>query len=189
MKYYQLKDHVTIRDRWFLGEINFQHEFDFWKYTHSGKIPPPDVDELKIVISFDGKPLDFTFAAFDLMIVNEKTANLFSELEVQLFPVKILNFKSDTNYFLMTTTIGIDCFDYKNSVYELWEENNNIRPDKAGKIYSIQKLVIDTSKLDSVEIFRLTSYDLIIIVNENVRKKMIKQKITGIKFEEIITTE
>lgn len=188
MKYYQLIDHVAIRDRWFLGKINFSHPFDFWKYTVSGKIPPPDVDELKIVISFDGKPLDFTFAAFDLIIVNEETARLFNELEVQLFPVKILNFDSNSKYYLMTTTIGIDCFDYKNSVYGLWEENNKIRPDKAGKIYTIQKLVIDTSNLGSVEFFRLSSYHQKIIVNENLRKRMIKQKISGIKFEEIITS-
>ncbi|MFM7858616.1 MAG: hypothetical protein ACKO96_43530, partial [Flammeovirgaceae bacterium] len=77
-------------------------------------------------------PLDFTFADFELLILNQKVSNLLLKNEVQSIPIKINGYTSEKPHFLTTILNGIDCVDEEKSVFDKWESGNDIRPDKAG---------------------------------------------------------
>lgn len=185
MNYYQLLDDLdNPPNRWILGNINFDGEWDFWKYLKVGEVEIPK-KKLFVSVREEGIPLDFTMADFELLIVSEKTASLMNQDEVQLIPVQIKEDTPKRNYYLMTIKNEIDCVDELNSVFDKWEINDPIRPDKAGQYKTFYKLFIKEELSDHFEIFRIKRYNSIIIVSENLKIEFEQNKLIGVKFKKV----
>ena len=185
MDFYKLQDNLYIPiDRWFLGSIDFDNEWEFWQYLNAGEINIPN-KQLEISVKEEGIPLDFTFADFGILIVNEKTANLFNDNEVQLIPIRLKGYKNINKYFVMVVKNVLDCVDENKSVFTKWEKDNPIRPDKAGQYKSIYKLVIKSELANGHNIFRIKNYDVIIAISETLKKRLEELRITGIKFKKV----
>jgi hypothetical protein len=119
MNYYRIVDDLDLPNRWSLGEVDFDDEFDFWSYIQAGTVQEPS-KELSINISDEGIPLEFTMAGFELIVVNEKAAALFKKNEVQLVPVKIGGLKSSSKHYILVIKHELDCIDKNKSDYDLW---------------------------------------------------------------------
>jgi len=184
MKHYRLLDELYIPlNRWFLGKINFDDKWDFWKYVTVGEVTVPK-KELFVNIRQNGHPLDFTMADFELLIVNKRTATLFDSNDVQLFPVRIQNLPSKDTYFLMTLKNEHDCVDEKLSVFDKYQMDDPIRPDKAGEYKTIYKLVVRNDFKAANSIFRIKGYNGAIIISEELKDKLSNSKISGIKYQD-----
>ncbi|HEV8512967.1 MAG TPA: DUF1629 domain-containing protein, partial [Cyclobacteriaceae bacterium] len=185
MDYYRiLNDLDTPAGRWLLGNINFDDEWEFWKYLGVGKVEVPN-KELFVSVREEGFPIDFNMADFELLIVNEKTANLFSKEEVQLIPIKIKGYTTKNPYFLVTLINELDCVDEEKSVFDKWEPNNDVRPDKAGQYKTFYKLVVDTNRCNGLDIFRIKDYHSIIVVSDKLKSVFEKNNISGIKYKKV----
>lgn len=188
MKYYRLMDELSKpKDRWFLKSLNIvdENKISVWKFLSPGKVKLSNTEKIKMGIREDGTPLDFTFADFEVLIVNEKVAFFLSDDECQLIPVEIDGVKNEHFYFIAVLLNTVDCVDEGRSVFEKWEANDPIRPDLAGEYKGIYKLFVDSNKINQNTIFRLGKSDNIVIVNEKLKKQFEGNGITGIKFKEV----
>lgn len=188
MKYYRLENELYYpEDRWFLNGLNVvaSNTVSVWEFVKAQKLMLPDGQVLKIKQREKGTPIDFTFADFDVIIVNEKVAFLLEDEECQLFPVEVEGVKLHHSYFVVILQKSIDCLDETRSEFEKWQPNNPIRPDKAGHYKIIYKMHVNPAKIDNTSIFRLNKYDVVVIVNEKLKNKLEKNGITGIKFKDV----
>jgi hypothetical protein len=185
MDYFELIDNLdNPPGRWFLSELNFDDEWDFWKYISVGKVEIPKKD-LVVSLRKEGFPLDFTFADFQLMILNEKASSLLNKDEVQLIAVNINGYISRSPYYLTTIINEIDCVDEEKSIFDRWEIDNDIRPDKAGQYKTFYKLFVKQEKCGGNHIFRLKNYNSEIIVSESLKTAFEDNKIMGVKFKKV----
>lgn len=187
MNYYEVLDELYIpKKRWFLGSINFDGEWDFWKYVSPGKVDIPQ-KELFVTYRKKGFPLDFTMADFELLIINEKVKNLISEEEAQFIPVKLeADTNSKTNYYIMVINRDIECVDESKSVFVKWLKNDPIRPDKVGEYKSFEKLVLNPDNIpEEANIFRLKKYDSVIVIGDKLKVLLEKNNVSGVTFKKI----
>jgi hypothetical protein len=189
MKYYRLMDELNkIKDRWFLKSLNVvdENKISVWKFLSPAPVNLPDTAKLKISVREIGKALDFTFADFEVLIVNEKVAFFLSDVECQLLPVEVGGVKNEHSYFVVVILNSVDCLDESRSVFEKWQSDDPIRPDLAGDYKGIYKLFVDPNKINpNNTIFRLGKSDNVIIVSEKLKKQFESNGITGVKFKEV----
>lgn len=174
-------------DRWFLRSLNVvdDNKISVWKFLSSEKVELKENEKLKIRIRAEGTPLDFTFADFEVLVVNEKVAPFLSDSDCQLIPLEIDGIKNRHTYFVAVLLNKVDCLDESRSSFDKWSDNDPVRPDLAGDYKSIYKLFVDASRIGNNSIFRLAKSDNIIIVNEKLKKLFDKNTITGVKFRDV----
>ena len=182
MKYYRLLDNLEIDDRWFIGELE-NIEWDFWQYLYAKPLDEKPNKPIAIELQEKGSSLDFTYAAFEIPIVNQKVKELFSEKDVNFYPVANKAFKE--NYFLMHILNEVECVDEENSTFDKFEENDPVRPDKAGSYSVVYKLKIRKDIEYKNEIFRIRHYDVAVIVSERIKSEFEKLDLKGVVFEEV----
>lgn len=188
MKYYRLMDELyNPKDRWFLKSLNVvdENKISIWKFLSPAKIELPTTEKLKMNIREEGTPLDFTFADFEVMVVNEKVAFFLNDEECQLMPIEIEGVKNAHSYFVAVLLNSVDCVDESRSNFEKWQADDPVRPDLAGEYKSIYKLFVDPSKISGNTIFRLGKYDNVVIVNEEIKKQFEKNGVSGVKFRDV----
>lgn len=183
MKYYRVLDDLNYSNRWFLGEVDFSDEWEFWDYVTVGKLPSVNTD-LKVGIRDKGIRLDLTMGDFEILVANECVAELFLDDDVLKIPIKIIGIESES-YFILVIKKELDCIDRENSIFKIWEENNDIRPDKAGQYRNFQKMVIDPNKTEGLDIFRIKGFSVAVIVSERIKLAFETKGLTGVKFKDV----
>lgn len=126
---------------------------------------PQLYDFVEVIVRHDGIVTDFMFSHSGLPIVSEDLCNIFHNNEVIATPVKFINNKINKKFVAISTLNSIDCVDENNSEFDVWEKNNSIRPDKAGEYKSFYKLIIDPTKCNGYNIFRVQGFSPALIVN------------------------
>lgn len=188
MRYYRLMDELFEPEhRWFLNglKVSDEDKISFWEFLTPSPIELATTESLTIKVREKGISLDFTFADFEIIIVNERTASLLRDEDCQLLPIEIDGINNGHSYFVVIILNSIDCLDEERSRFEKWEQGNPIRPDLAGNYKSIYKLFIDGTKIMNNEIFRLGKYDNVIVINDYLKNKFERAGISGIKFREV----
>lgn len=176
------------KERWFLKTLNIvdENKISVWKFLSPAQVKLPDTEKLKISVREDGEPLDFTFADFEVLVLNEKIAFFLSDEECQLIPVEVDSIKNKHSYFIVVLLNSVDCLDESRSVFEKWQSNDPIRSDLAGDYKGIYTLFVDPNKIKQDNtIFRLGKSDNIIIINEKLKMQFESNGITGVKFKEV----
>ena len=188
VRYYRLMDDLyTPDDRWFLKSLNVVDEniISLWKFLSPAKVDLPPSKTLQISVRGKGRPLDFTFADFELLVVNERVACFLDDEDCQLIPVDIQSMKNGHSYSIAVILKSLDCVDESRSNFDKWEADDPVRPDLAGNYKTLYKLYVDATKISDCAIFRLQKSDNIIIVNETLKMQFEKNKITGVKFRDV----
>ncbi|RFS21175.1 hypothetical protein DVR12_17735 [Chitinophaga silvatica] len=184
MTHYRLVDDLSINGRWFLGELTSpQIEVDVWEYNSVGPVTVSDLP-LFIEVAENGVALDLTFAAFDVLICNSKSAKMLKENEVQLLPVSIIG-EQDTDYYVVIILNEVDCIDRESSDFTLFEENDSIRPDLAGEFSSFFVMVVNDDLLGNLDIVRVKGFNNTVIISERLKDSIVTLGLTGIKFESV----
>src|SRR5688572_6262166 len=129
MKYFRLLDNLD--DRWFLQAPDFKDGKSVWDFVTIGRIP-----ELSYVpkakIRNKGRRVNVTFADFDLLIVDLLAKSIFPDTDVQFHPVFVEGDNIKQYYSIMTIVHGLDCLNEVSSVFDLYEKDDEIRPDLVG---------------------------------------------------------
>lgn len=190
MKYYLLRSDMFNTGKWTLGDV---HNVDNWLFSD----PTPyfmEPGEYTIDVFQDGEELDYNeSAAFGVPVLSIKAKNALIGLpevdepyyHVVLEPVKIENKQVDQDYFVMIIETQIDCVDEERSEFQKYEENDPVRPDKAGQYRGFFNLVIDPSKTGDHHIFRLKNHLGSIIVSEEVKRRFEDAGVTGAVFDSV----
>ncbi|PHX36985.1 hypothetical protein AO263_21825 [Pseudomonas sp. NZIPFR-PS5] len=191
MKYYLMRQDVTVCDKWVLGDVKHVNN---WHFSD----PPVNFMEpgtYTLDVKFDGREVDYSLAGYaGVPVLSEKARNSLVGLrevdepyrDVIFAPVEISNKEVCQNYFLMIIEAQIDCVDEKCSRFKKFEVDDPVRPDMAGNYRAFYNLVIDLDKVGASHIFRLKKYLGAIIVSEEVRQRLIAAGIVGVLFDSVI---
>jgi hypothetical protein len=182
MKYYRLLDNLD--DRWFLKAPDFKEGKSIWDFVTIGQVSElPYIPKAKI--RDKGRRVNITFADFDLLIVDSLAKAIFHDTDVQFHPILVEDNNKSQDYSIMTIIHGFDCLNEELSSFDKYEQHDEIRPDLAGNYKTIYKMKIDPKKVGDCDIFRLSKYEVAIIVSEKLKNKLVKEKISGVKFREV----
>ena len=180
MDYYTISDDNTYPDRWYLGDIDVDEE---WIFAMGQTVNENEYKNLTVEIDEEGIPLDFTETDGRMVpVVSESFAECLYEYmnEVQLLPVVVP--KRTDNYYILVIRNAVDCVDESGSDFEKFEEGNDIRPDRVGDYEVINILKIDTSRVHN-HIFRIAKYHVLAVVSGELKMKLEKAGLKGLKFE------
>jgi hypothetical protein len=183
MDYYRLINDMSFPNRWFLGDIS--NVKDDWAFMAGKPVNEKKFNDLTVKIDKKGASMDFTeTSAFIAPVVSEKFAACLADYkdEVQLIPVKVPGMKEQ--YFIMVIKNKIDCVDESRSIFSKFEKDDEVRPDLAGEYREIGILKINTTVVDKA-IFRLDKFNVYIIINGDLKRKLEKAKLTGVKFSPV----
>ena len=180
--FYRIGDDLTIPDRWMVGKLNLPDHYA-WDDIESKSLIHSVNWTAEIVIP--GKPLDVTLIDFELIMATKKFISLLPPSEIEYKEIKIKNHRSSELYYLMAIKNAVECIDKKKSKYELWEENNEIRPDLAGEYKWVTELKVDPKKITPLSICRVKGYEGVRIISNNIRNKFLALKLRGINFIEV----
>lgn len=179
MNYYRLIENINYPGRWYLGDI--LEDDDNWKFTYGNRVNEHQlVNNLKVEIYQDGSPMDYTDTeCYGVPIISERLMQALSfSKDLQFIPTVI----NDITFYIMVVCKQLDCVDENKSVFDKYLPNDPVRPDKAGEYRSIYSLKIDESKINGENIFRLSKYDIMIIVDECIKNRFDNIQATGAKF-------
>ncbi len=197
MRYYLIQDDMWLdesSDRWIFDRL--KHEGPSANYEY---VDPPAEFMEPCIYPVDlyriGKATDFSFTmdSGNIPIVSEKVVLALKGLKeidepyrfVVFERVEVENYKITDPYFVMIIETQLDCVDEDRSDFQIFEENDPVRPDLAGNYRGFFNLVIDPSKVGDHHIFRIKKHLSSIIVSEVVKERIEKVGATGIVFESV----
>ncbi|MBS1604553.1 MAG: hypothetical protein JST42_17950 [Bacteroidetes bacterium] len=179
MDYYRIFDDIRFPNRWYLGDINVP---DPWNLRMGKSLDQEQYKNLEIEIDQEGRSMDLTLTDGRLVpIVSERFVQCLHEFmdEVQLFPVKVPG--TTESYYILVIKNALDCVDEENSDFEKFEPGNDIRPDLAGQYSAMRVLKVDPARIDR-HIFRIAKYEVAAIVSGEVKDRLEKAQLRGLKF-------
>jgi hypothetical protein len=180
MQYYRLYTGIAYPNRWYLGDVNVD---DDWIFVKGQPLDENNFKNLMVKVYQKGNEMDFTETnVFSAPVVSERFTEWLYEYmnEVQLLPVKIPN--TSRRYFILVVKNKIDCVDESKSSFTKFTKGDAVRPDLAGEYSSFKILKIDPTIIDK-SIFRLDKFPMYIIINRDIKDKLEKAKVTGVKFK------
>jgi hypothetical protein len=155
-------------------KINYDADFRFDDIIKISVDKDPKIKEYK--------EFDFNLSNSGIQIVSEYFKDIIGDNDITFFEIETINYKTKRKYYVMKINKFYDCVDEAKSEIRYWtKENTNIK-ERVGKYENLMKFVIDDNKVGEAKIFRLKKYFPAIIIRDDLREKIIKNKITGIDF-------
>lgn len=180
--YFKLADDVELLGRWWLAEpfdaLGKEINADSFTVGRVVEVIAP----IEISLQYEGAPLDFTFGAFEMPVVNSRTLNLLNKLSPSTFESFSASIKGHgANYAVVNFLESRKCLDESRSEFIKWKGDDH-RADKTGQYRQVTKLRINPEQAAACEIFRLWGWDSAIIVSERIKREFQRENITGVRF-------
>ncbi|MFP2908279.1 imm11 family protein [Pyxidicoccus sp. 3LFB2] len=186
-RFFDLSEDIQTGN-WDLGDPldeRGQEVDDPWAFT---KGQPVRVEgRLTIPVEEPGRRLDFSTAGVGVTpVVHVRVATLFAEMapdDVQLIPVDIKG--CPDQYLMLIATKLIRCIDDTASREVRYWKPEHGRPDKLGQYRSVAGMRIDRSKVGGAKVFRTWGWKIALIVSEDIKTALEREKVTGVWFTEV----
>lgn len=128
------------------------------------------------------KPVDLVGGMVTVPIVSERMQAAIAELPdpVEYYPVRLVlpkDPKIEYRYFALNVLNNVDAFDF--------DKSNYTAVDYSPVVPHVTKLAIVESKIEGRNIFRLTTYPLLLIVSETARQALEAASLVGLQFTAI----
>ena len=186
LQYFRMLTDVHVPNRWHLASpvsVENEEELDPRLFT-DGKVVK-QVAPLKIGLRRPGEGLDITYADFHMPVVTQAVANMFAaeaNNDIQLIPIMVD--ERQEPYFILNVTSTLDCLDREVSEIQWWTTADG-RPDKVGEPRMIVELRIDPKQVHGQQIFRISHWEIAVIVSERIKAILEAMKVKGVKFEAV----
>jgi len=184
-KFFKIQDDVEVPGRWWLGSPRDSQGNEVNPDSFTVALSLGVMSPLTIPLKYQGIPLDFTFGAFEMPVLNSRTLRLLEEFAAgafQSFTVSIENHAGD--YAAVNFLEMRKCLDEAQSEFIKWTRNDH-RSDKAGQYRQITKLRIDPRLVENCDVFRLWGWDTTLIISERIQRAFVEHKISGVCFIEV----
>ncbi len=184
-KYFRMRDDVDAPGRWWLDLARDARGEEiiagFLTVGQRVDVTAP----LKIPLQYEGSPLDFTFAAFDIPVLNRRALHLLTEFAANEFQCFLANVEGQGHSYAVVNFLQVrKCLDESKSEFLKWTKNDH-RADLAGQYRQVTKLRIDPKLVDDCDVFRLWGWEVALIVSERVQRAFIDHGISGIHFVDV----
>jgi|SRR6266516_817437 len=188
MTIYGVEDDFREPIRWYLRAPTDSAKQDLtWAFNtarHARQASP-----LFTEIQQEGRRVDFTFAAFDIPILNRAAMSVFQTYageSVEFVPTRVEGEPDD--YFVMNILAEADCLDEEASLIQWWTPEDG-RPDRIGTYRTLAREIYDSSVTQLPAIFRLSKFHVRVIVTDELRKIINDAGLTGLICREIVSNQ
>lgn len=180
MKYFKLIENLSKNPNSLDFDFIMNYDdFEIQKISYDPNIIFENEIEIEVDLDCGKKELDYNLSNQGIEIVSEKLKSLFNENEAEFFKVKILNYKTKLNYYLLKIKNFYDCVDESKSEFEYYPQENESRKNE---YKSLNRFYLDSTKVGKSRIFRLQKYFPEIIITEDLKKIFEENKITGLEY-------
>jgi len=186
LRYYDVKtDDTRHSDRWFLDEPRSEDggEIDAREFTYGKSYDGPR--PANVPIQYQGKPVAFNFAAFDMPVVSERIASAIEEIapgQVQRFPVLIDS--RIPGYEILNAVCTEACLDESRAEVLKWLLEDG-RPEKIGEYRMVVNLKIDSARARGRHVLRIRGWEVALIVSSDVKRAIEAEENLGIVFDDV----
>lgn len=170
MSFFRVLVDSSAKDLWFPDDPLDENgnEIDSREFivgqTYSGPSP------FRVPLFRKGNPSDFTLAAFNMPVVSQRVAQILEKIcpaEIQRFPVAVGSCES--GYEILNVTSTAICLDEQKSKIQKWTQEDS-RPEKVGQYRMVIDLAIDPVQASGRHIFRISGWEIALIVSDVVRR-------------------
>lgn len=178
---------MSIPGRWVLGApLDPQgEEIDPWQFERGRALKPGLAPRFPLIVP--GQPLDFSGAAFGILVVHKRFVQLFEQhgwrQEVQFIPAQVDD--QQEPYFILNTLRTIQCIDETRSgEIDYWRPEHG-EAERIGTYRAVHGLKVDPAKIEGANIFRAWGWSVALIISEPLKRVLERERITGVKFVEV----
>jgi len=185
-RYFDLVADLSAPECWELGKILDARGQEVWPWLLMQGEPAEFEGRLQVRIRAPGRPLDFSFAAFDVPVVSARAASLLTAVapgDVQLLPVDIDS--QAEPHFLVNVTRVVKCIDDQSSAEVQYWTAEDGEPERVGEYRAVHGMRIDPAKVGAARVFRPWGWTVALIVSEDVKEPLERAGVTGVKFTEV----
>ncbi|HYO68986.1 MAG TPA: DUF1629 domain-containing protein [Archangium sp.] len=185
-RYFKLLDDRRSRDRWHLGApLDDQgQELDSWQFDEGRVLELGGVPRFPLEVP--GRSLDFSWAAFSILVVSERFVRLFERLhvrEVQVIPARVEAHPEP--WFILNPLHIIRCIDDARCEEVRYFEPEDGQPEKVGEYRVVAGMRIDPTKVGDARVFRPWGWTVAVIVSEELKEALEREGLTGTRFTEV----
>lgn len=178
--FYRVKD--DTRGRWWLEHPEASSGEEIWDIGRLGERIDLEASlSTTVDPEIEGDPVDFTFAALEVPIVQERVGELVESLapgEVQRVPIAIEG--QSEKYEILNVLSCPGCLDMAKSRISFRSESG-----RESEISLVQECVINDANAAGHHIFRLEEYGLYIYVSREMKIRLEDAGVTGVTYEEV----
>ncbi len=187
MKYFDVRaDDKQFVNLWFLDEPISENgvaiDARLFTYGKAYKGVAPH----SVPVQQNGKQIAFNLAAFDMPVVSNRIASVLGAVaanDCEFFPVVVE--ATNLGMSIVNVVRRIECVDESRCEDVLkWRPEDN-RPDRVGSYRSIGGLRIDPDKAEGHHMFRISGWEVALIVSEVIRAELESIENLGIVFDEV----
>lgn len=133
-----------------------------------------------------GKSTDFLVGDTVLLVISEK-AKVFFEANIEhsnieFLPVDMQNYGGKGNFWVMNVLEVIDCFDWDNSEYTLFDEP---APDGSKAIDEFMKVVLREQPIGEREIFYTDQFPVELFISPSLEEKLLASDLVGYRILDV----
>lgn len=187
MRYFRVTFNPEINDGWFLGSPrdpgsgppDLQIAANRERFTSCSRYSGA-IRKFTLPVEVPGRPLPFSFGAFDIPVVTSRLGSLIADYavgDVQLVPAMISN---EPEMYILNVLTCINCIDETLTSGTKWTTSDN-RPDKIGRYRMIKELRIDASMINNSHVFRIDTWRIALIVSESLVRHCALQDLNCIR--------
>jgi hypothetical protein len=180
-----VRDDVDVRDRWYLDSLHDTHgrPLEAWDFTRGQ--PVQVAEPLVVSVRRPGRPLDWTFADFDMPVVKPAARELLESLaasHVQFHEARVVG--SWDRYAVANIITVRACIDDQRSEFLKWTPADG-REDKIGDYRQVTRLKVDPMRMDNAAICRLAGWRISVVVCRELKEAIEAAQLTGLTFEAV----
>lgn len=185
-RFFDFMDDRYVPGRWHLGSpVDEQgQKLSPWQFKKGKVLDLGCVPRFPLQIP--GKPLDFSWAAFSILVVTPRFVEAFERLglqqDVQFLPARVEGHPEP--YFILNVLRVVRCIDdARCAEVRYWKPEDN-RPDKLGEYRAVYRLKVDPARTEGARIFRPWGWRVALIVSGDVKDALEREGLTGTRFVE-----
>jgi hypothetical protein len=184
--WYELLEDVYVPGAWALrSPVDDKGErLNPWQF-HKGRRAELTIRP-RLPLARPGHPVDFSQTGLGITVVHARVVAIFERLgvrDVQFIPASV---ESQTEtYFILNINRVIKCIDDRACEEVVYWTPEDEQPAKVGEYRLVRGLRIDRSKVGDAHIFLPWGWYVAIIISEELKQALERERITGVKFTEV----
>jgi hypothetical protein len=154
------------------------------RITRGNTLAIDEISSIELIFTNpDYEPADILRGIMQSEVISEKARQIFEKLDanIQFLPVKVMHKSKKLltlDYFITNILHNVACFDYQKSIYTPFGDDLEI-------VASVEKIVLDESKIGDRNIFRIKEVRSKIVFSEKAMNAAVSANLSGLKFFEV----
>lgn len=185
---YRLVVDPKLEDAWFLDTPvpSSGDEWAFQRINRGTALGGNDLEPWRTKFSRPGYTLPFSFAGFDVPVVDAALTSFFrAEVPSQVQFVPLLLSGANSGHNILIATQSISCVDVERSELTIWGPDDG-RPEKIGQYRMFTRLRLNRAAVpNETHIFRVRGWEIALVVSDVLCDRLRQTARVGLAYEQL----